>query len=163
MFKPSYTSGDYIGIFFYERLDFHINWQYFTQDSPMWYSIHSFGLPLLMAPFFLGAQHLHIAPLFAMQFGMVLLQALGVVLVYLYSLELVRHNVAALIAAVTLLGSMSFLSLAGQIFPDLLTAAVLTGSLLCLARLRRQPQSLLPMAILSTLAGFDPYLHVRPA
>lgn len=159
--KPSYTSGDYIGTFFYEPLDFHINAQYFTQDSPMWYSYHSFGMPLLLAPFLLGAQHLHISPLYAMQLGMVLLQALGIVLVYLYSLELVRHHGAALVAAATLLGSMSYLGLIGHLFPDLLTATVLVGSLLCLARLRRRPESLLPLAVLSALAGFGPYLHVK--
>jgi hypothetical protein len=159
--KPSYISGDYVGTFFSEPLDFHINAQYFTHDSPMWYSYHSFGVPLLLAPFLLGAQYLHISGLYAMQLGMVLLQALGVVLVYLYSLELSRHHGAALVAAATLLGSMSYLGLIGHLFPDLLTATVLVGSLLCLARLRRRPESLLPLAVLSTLAGFGPYLHVK--
>jgi hypothetical protein len=97
----------------------------------------------------------------ALQLGMVFLQALGVVVLYLYTLELVRHNGAALAAALTLLGSLSFFSLVGQLFPDLLTAAVLAGSLLCLARLRRNPQSLLPLAILGALAGLGPYLHVK--
>jgi hypothetical protein len=61
----------------------------------------------------------------------------------------------------TLLGSLSFFSLVGQLYPDLLTAGVLAGSLLCLARLRRNPHSLLPMAILGALAGLGPYLHVK--
>ena len=85
------------------------------------------------------------------------LQALGVVVLYLYTVELVRHNGAALAAALTLLGSLSFFSLVGQLYPDLLTAAVLAGSLLCLARLRRNPHSLLPMAILGALAGLLTY------
>jgi hypothetical protein len=66
-----------------------------------------------------------------------------------------------LVAAITLLGSMSYLGLASSIYPDVLTAAILVGSLLCLERLRRKPHSLLPMAILSALAGFAPYLHVK--
>ena len=159
--KPSYISGDYVGVFSQEWLDFHINAQYFTPDSPMWYSYHSFGIPLLLSPFLLAAQYAHIAPHAALQLGMVLLQALGVVVLYLYTLELVRHNGAALAAALTLLGSLSFFSLVGQLYPDLLTAAVLAGSLLCLARLRRNPHSLLPMAILGALAGLGPYLHVK--
>jgi len=40
--KPSYLSGDYIGVFYYEQLDFHINPLYFTPDSPAWCSYHSF-------------------------------------------------------------------------------------------------------------------------
>jgi hypothetical protein len=52
--KPSYLSGDYIGVFYYEQLDFHINPLYFTPDSPAWYSYHSFGVPLLLAPFLLA-------------------------------------------------------------------------------------------------------------
>ena len=159
--KPSYTSGDYIGIFSAEPLDFHLNAQYFSPDSPAWYTYHSFGLPLLLAPFLLAGEALHIPALYALQIGMVILQALGVVLVYLYALQLVRHNGAALVAAITLLGSMSYLGLASSIYPDVLTAAILVGSLLCLERLRRKPHSLLPMAILSALAGFAPYLHVK--
>ena len=159
--KPSYLSGDYIGVFSHESLDFHINAQYFAPDSPMWYSYHSFGIPLLLSPFLLAAQQLHVTPLLALQLGMVLLQAIGVVVLYLYILELIRNNAAALAAALTLMGSLSFFSLVGQLYPDLLTAAVLAGSLLCLARLRRHPDSLLPMVILSTLAGFGPYLHVK--
>ena len=85
------------------------------------------------------------------------MQALNVVVLYFYTLELVRHNGAALAAALTLLGSLSFFSLVGQLYPDLLTAAVLAGSLLCLARLRRNPHSLLPMAILGALAGLLTY------
>jgi hypothetical protein len=69
--KPSYISGDYVGVFSQEWLDFHINAQYFTPDSPMWYSYHSFGMPLLLSPFLLAAQYLHIAPLAALQLGMV--------------------------------------------------------------------------------------------
>ena len=84
--KPSYISGDYVGVFSQEWLDFHINAQYFTPDSPMWYSYHSFGIPLLLSPFLLAAQYVHIAPLAALQLGMVLLQALGVVVLYLYKL-----------------------------------------------------------------------------
>ena len=159
--KPSYISGDYIGVFSYEPLDFHVNPQYFSLDSPAWYSYHSFGVPLLLAPFLLAGQHLHISALSALQLGMVLFQALGVVVVYLYALALVRHNMAALVAAFTLLGSMSYLSLVGHLYPDLLTATVLVGSLLCLLRLRHSPQSLLPIAVLSALVGFGPYLHVK--
>jgi hypothetical protein len=87
----------------------------------MWYSSHSFGVPLLLSPFLLAAQYVHIAPLAALQLGMVFLQALGIVVLYLYTLELVRHNGTALAAALTLLGSLSFFSLVGQLFPDLLT------------------------------------------
>jgi hypothetical protein len=159
--KPSYTSGDYIGTFFYAPLDFHINAQYFSQDSSAWYTYHSFGLPLLLAPFLLLAPPLHIAALHALQLGMVFWQALGVVVVYLYTLELVRRNGAAVFAAITLLGSLSFLALMGQLFPDILTGTVLLGSLLCLARLRDHPQKLLPVVVLSALAGFAPYLHVK--
>ena len=159
--KPSYISGDYLGVFSYEPLDFHINPQYFSLDSPAWYSYHSFGVPLLLAPFLLAGQHLHISALYALQLAMVLFQALGVVLVYLYALELVRHNMAALVAAFTLLGSMSYLSLVGHLYPDLLSATILVGSLLCLLRLRHNPQSLLPIAVLSGLIGFGPYLHVK--
>jgi hypothetical protein len=64
--KPSYISGDYVGVFSQEWLDFHINAQYFTPDSPMWYSYHSFGIPLLLSPFLLAAQYVHIAPLAAL-------------------------------------------------------------------------------------------------
>jgi len=99
--KPSYLSGDYIGVFYYEQLDFHINPLCFTPDSPAWRSYHSFGVPLLLAPFLLAGQHFHIAALYALQLGKVLFQALGVVVVYLYALELVRHNGAALVAAFT--------------------------------------------------------------
>jgi hypothetical protein len=159
--KPSYTSGDYIGVFFYAPLDFHINPQYFAPDSAAWYTYHSFGLPLILSPFLVIGQQLHIPALYALQLGMVVLQALGVVVVYLYVLELIHHNAAALVAAITLLGSMAYLGLAGRLYPDLLTAAVLAGSLLCLARLRRKPQSLLSIAVLSALAGFGPYLHVK--
>jgi hypothetical protein len=159
--KPSYTSGDYIGVFSAEPLDFHLNAQYFSPDSPAWYTYHSFGLPLLLAPFLLAGEALHIPALYALQLAMVLLQALGVVLVYLYALQLVRRNGAALVAAITLLGSMSYLGLASSIYPDVLTATILVASLLCLERLRRRPNSLLPMAILSALAGFAPYLHVK--
>ena len=99
--KPSYLSGDYIGVFYYGQLDFHINPLCFTPDSPAWRSYHSFGVPLLLAPFLLAGQHFHIAALYALQLGKVLFQALGVVVVYLYALELVRHNGAALVAAFT--------------------------------------------------------------
>jgi hypothetical protein len=159
--KPSYISGDYIGTFFYERLDFHINAQYFSADSPMWYSYHGFGLPLLLAPFLLAAPLIHITALHALQYGMVFFQALGVALVYLYALELVRRNAAAVVAALTLLGSLSFLGLMGQLFPDILIGTILIGGLLCLARLRQQPRSLLTIVVLSALAGFGPYLHVK--
>jgi len=65
--KPSYISGDYIGVFSSESLDFHINAQYFAPDSPVWYSYHSFGIPLLLSPFLLAAQWLHVTPLLALQ------------------------------------------------------------------------------------------------
>jgi hypothetical protein len=159
--KPSYISGDYIGTFFYAPLDFHINAQYFTPDSPMWYSYHSFGLPLLLAPALLAAPHLHISAMHALELGMVFWQALGVVVVYLYALELVRRQSAAIFAAITLMGSLSFLALSGRLYPDIITGTLLIASLLCLAVLRREPQKLWPIAVLSTLAGFGPYLHVK--
>jgi hypothetical protein len=64
--KPSYTSGDYIGIFSAEPLDFHLNAQYFSLDSPAWYTYHSFVLPLLLAPFLLAGEALHIPALYAL-------------------------------------------------------------------------------------------------
>ena len=159
--KPSYTSGNYLGVFAPEPLDFHLNAQYFSPDSPAWYTYHSFGVPLLLSPFLLVGEQLHIPALYALQIGMIVFQALGVVIVYLYALQLVRNNAAAVVAAITLLGSLSYLSLTGNIYPDPLIATVLVGSLLCLERLRRRPLSVLPLVILSALAGFAPYLHVK--
>jgi hypothetical protein len=159
--KPAYISGDYIGTFFYAPLDYHVNAQYFSADSPMWYSYHSFGLPLLLAPFLLLALQLHIPALHALQLGMLFWQALGVVVVYLYTLELVRRNAAAIFAAITLLGSLSFLALVGKLYPDILTGTLVVASLLCLTRLRQAPEKLWPVAMLSALAGFAPYLHVK--
>ena len=159
--KQAYTSGDYIGVFFNEPLNFHINTAYFTEASPRWYSIHSFGLPLLVAPFLLVAAYFHLTPLFALQVGMVAWQALGGVLIYLYSLELVRNRLCAVLAALTMLSSVSYLSHVGHLFPDIPTASILIASLLCLTRPTRRPQSVFLYAAVSVLAGIAPYLHVK--
>ena len=159
--KRAYTSGDYVGVFYNAPLNFHINAAYFTEASPRWYSNHSFGLPLLVAPFLMVAAYFHLTPLFALQVGMVAWQALGGVLIYLYSRELVRNRLCAVMAALTMLSSVSYLSHVGNLFPDIPTASILIASLLCLTRLARRPQSVFLYAAVSALAGIAPYLHVK--
>jgi hypothetical protein len=159
--KPSFNSDDYVGVFYGNKLEPQINPHYFTMMSPHWYSIHSFGLPLLVAPFLQLGLQFHFTALHSCMSAMAALSALAVVVTYLYSKELVGRNHAALVAAFTLLGSLSFLSLNNNLFPDLPTATMLTTGLLCLARLRRHPTRWSLYAALGAISGFTPYLHIK--
>jgi hypothetical protein len=159
--KPSYISGDYVGVFSQEWPDFHINAQYFTPDSPMWYSYHSFGIPLLLSPFCSRHNTCISRPWLPCSSEWCFCRR-SVSSYFTFTLLNSFVTTARLwLRALTLLGSLSFFSLVGQLYSDLLTAGVLAGSLLCLARLRRNPHSLLPIAILGALAGLGPYLHVK--
>ena len=82
--KPAFDSQDYVGVFYSEAVGPQINEKYFTSASPKWYSIHSFGLPLLAAPFLRAAELLHLKPLDGIIFGMSFYGALTIVLVYAY-------------------------------------------------------------------------------
>ncbi|HSX03046.1 MAG TPA: phospholipid carrier-dependent glycosyltransferase [Candidatus Saccharimonadia bacterium] len=159
--KPVFNSQDYVGTFYGEPVGPQLNDQYFSTTSPQWYSIHSFGLPLLAAPFLAGAYALHAKPLDGLILGMAVYGALTVMAAYLYCLELTKRRGVSLLAALVLLGSLSFLSLTGSLFPDLPTAGLLALSLLCIAKLRHQPRRWYWYAIAGVAASFMVYLHVK--
>ena len=109
--RPTFRA-DYIGVFFDAPLSFHIDTAYFTGASPRRYSDHRLDCHYSLLPSCCGGL-LHLTPLFALQIGMVAWQALGGVLIYLYSLELVRNRLCAVMAALTMLSSVSYLSHVG--------------------------------------------------
>src|ERR671938_156681 len=59
--KNNFQSKKYINRFYGEELEPHINHRYFQNSSRHWYSVHSFGLPLLIAPLAWMAPFFHLS------------------------------------------------------------------------------------------------------
>lgn len=158
--KKDFQLNRYAGIFTSGAVEPQVNWRYFEATSPHWYSIHSFGTPLLIVPFLYAASLMHTNMQSAAIIGMAFWGALALVAVWLYCRELIRNDWIALAAVVAIGASTSFISLTGNLFPDLPTAGFLALALWGLIRLRKQsPWWLWSLLGISACALL--YLHTK--
>lgn len=116
------------------------------------YSIHGIGLPLLMWPgYVLGGT-------FGVQIVMMVI-AVGVLyLTYYWTKHITKSIKYSFIASLGLFVSYLFYGLAGYIFPDIVMAAVIVGSLLILAKAPHNPMW---QAILGVILGFSLLVHYK--
>ena len=121
-------------------------------DNQHWYGIHGPGLPLLLAPAvgLIGKN--------GDTLMMLLVSLVTLYLAYLWCYRVTGRRVVSAAAVGVLFLSVSYLSLSGTVYPDLLLAATLLGSLLLLERSRLTK---IPLAGIGLLAGITPWLHTK--
>ena len=139
--KQAFEEKQYLGVFYGSEIEPQINWAYFSRTSPEWYSIHSVGEALLVAPAVLLARTANSSELF---FSIILMSLLGAVTaaaLWRLCYELTQSKSGSTIATLVFVLSTSFLSLTGTMFPDLPTALLLILSVFLLNRLRESPST----------------------
>ena len=103
-------------------------------DSTKWYSIHSVGIPYLLAPAF------GLAGMQGAIFMMVIFATMVIWLTYLWVLEITRHRRAAIATSFILATSYFFSTLAGYFYPDMLMPLLTLGALLILHKKPTEPR-----------------------
>jgi hypothetical protein len=134
------------------QIDPHVNTNIFKADSPHWYSEHGAGLPVLLLPAVVAGHERGGVD------EMVVIAVLVLVLAFFWVRRFVLDPWLAGIAVGSLGLSPFFLGVEGRIFPDLLLAGLLLGSLLILEQRERRDWQL---GMLSFLVGASPWIHSK--
>lgn len=148
--KQEYQKSEYRS-FFPGGLDYHLPPGLFTPESSHWYSFHSPGLAILVAPFFA------LARVKGALFAMSVLSFVLLIEIYVWSTMVTLDKRAALFAAAVYGSTLSFLTLAGRIFPDIPQAVLTMGALILLVRKRSSVSNLL----LGSLIGVSIWIHMK--
>jgi hypothetical protein len=134
------------------QIDPHVNTNIFKADSPHWYSEHGAGLPVLLLPAVVaGHERGGVDEMVVIAVGVL-------VLAFFWVRRFVPDPWLAGIAVGSLGLSPFFLGVEGRIFPDLLLAGLLLGSLLILEQ--REPRDW-QLGMLSVLVGVSPWIHSK--
>jgi hypothetical protein len=129
----------------------HVDTRY-DSSRPHWYSYHTAGLPLLLAPF------LAIAGLNGMTVAMLACAAFAILLTYIWTYRVTGRTVPAVLATVTVAASFSFISLSGRLFPDIPIAACLLVAVVLMEQRHRQWYDL---ALLGAVTGIAYAIHPK--
>ncbi len=152
--KDDYSGKLYRQILRIESVDPHINFGLVDQASEQWYSIHSPGLAILIAPI------LAVSGLRGVLIFMALLGTALCVLTYYWSWQLTKKRWASLLASGTLVLSIMYLNLVGYIFVDIPIAGILLALLIGLRITQDKPNQWM-YAIIGALAAINVWVHVK--
>jgi hypothetical protein len=149
--KNDYLDKRYLEYYPFQ-IDPHVNTNIFKPGSRRWYSEHGAGLPVLLLPaVVLGGERGGVDE-------MVVIAVVVLVLAFFWVRRFVPDPWLAGIAVGALGLSPFFLGVEGRIFPDLLLAGLLLGSLLILEQPERRDWQL---ALLGVLVGVSPWVHSK--
>ncbi|HEV2402962.1 MAG TPA: hypothetical protein VGS08_02055 [Candidatus Saccharimonadales bacterium] len=133
-----------------------------TQAPAKDYSQHGIGLPLFLLPgFSLGTlltSSVHLAARYGAVLEMLLLATGVIVLTWIWTNEVTKNRRVAYIASGLLAISYFFSGLAGYIYPDMLTSALLLGAMIMV---ERYYSTLLLQILLGIILGFLVLVHIK--
>lgn len=152
--KDDYDKKLYRSLLRIEDIDAHINFGLVDSKSEKWYSIHSPGLGIIIAPI------LKAAGLKGVLVFMILIGATLCMLVYYWSWRLTKSRRASLLASGTLVLSVMYLNLVGYIFVDIPIAVILLALLIGLQITQDKPNQWM-YAIIGALAAINVWVHVK--
>jgi hypothetical protein len=149
--KNDYLNERYLKYYPFQ-IDPHVNSNIFGPDSPHWYSEHGAALPLLLLPAVVaGHERGGVDEMVVIAVGVL-------VLAFFWVRRFVPDRWLAGVAVGSLGLSPFLLGVEGRIFPDLLLAGLLLGSLLILEQRERRDWQL---GLLSVLVGVSPWIHSK--
>jgi hypothetical protein len=120
--------------------------------SEKWYSIHSVGLPVIMAPILMTTGRL------GLTIFITLVATATVVLVYFWVRQTVNNRKIALLTSAILMSCYFFNTLVGYIYPDMLIACL---GLVCLLIIHNKYDSKVYQALFGAIIGFLVFLHFK--
>jgi len=152
--KDDYEQRLYGKLIGSQPYDAHVNFKLVDASSNSWYSIHSPGLPIILAPI------LSLLGLKGVVTSMIMAGVLLCSLTYVWCKKLTGNNLASLVATGSLFLSVMYLNLVGYILVDMVIAVILLGVLLLLIDKEPRP-AWWRYLLIGSLSGLSIWIHVK--